>query len=165
MIRKTIFMLALFIGAGFVMAALQIWHDLNVIKQNNIFLINEISQTEKDLKRLEMLPNHPIRLMKDSYVQLDQQLSGMNRYYDFKTSIDIKNLGKEGNISDAASQSSWVGIKEMNLNLNFFDLKGVDQYLSVLNFIETIEAVDPLRVLSVIQQNNNLQVELKLYGR
>ena len=163
--RNIILILSLVFCLGFMDRAFYIWQQARLLQHKNFMTQKEIGKFQIDFKRLEALPGEQLDLIEDNYRYLDEQTYLFSRYHDLKTSLEIDKLGKEGLILSTVSPSSWPGIGQMSLHIHFYELKGMDQYMAVLQFLRIMETADPVRVLSIVQKGNHLQARLQLYGR
>ncbi len=142
-----------------------VWQDVQDLENKNSIVQKEITTFQSDLKRLESLVDGQIMVLENSYQHLDEQRRLFSQYYDLKMALEVNGLAKDGLIASTASPSAWPGIRQISLQINFFDLKSTDQYIMALQFLKIIETIDPLRVLSIVQKGNYLEAKLQLYGR
>ncbi|MBI3601273.1 MAG: hypothetical protein HY209_00020 [Candidatus Omnitrophica bacterium] len=163
--RNTGLLLTLVFFFGFIGKAFYVWQDVQNLQNKNSIAQKEVTAFQSDLKHLESLVDGRLVVLENSYQNLDEQRRLFSQYHDLKISLEVNGLGKDGLIVNTFGPSAWPGIRQMSLQIHFFDLKSMGQYIRVLQFLKTIETVDPLRVLSIVQKGNYLEARLQLYGR
>ncbi len=163
--RNAGLILALVFCFGFMGKAFHVWREAQDLQNKNFITQKEITKSQGDFKRLESLADGRIVVLENSYQHLDEQRRLFSQYYDLKTALEVDGLGKDGLIANTTSPSAWPGIGQMSLQIHFFDLKSIDQYITALQFLKTVEAIDSLRVLSIVQKGHYLEASLQLYGR
>ncbi|MBF0490606.1 MAG: hypothetical protein HQL15_08350 [Candidatus Omnitrophica bacterium] len=163
--KNMVLILSVFFCGGCLSQAYCITRHLGEIKSQDLLLSQTIREDQQRIKEVEILPQSEIGFVKESYVRLDAQVRQMSRYYDYKASLEIKNLGKDQEVLNAVGQTAWPGIHRILAQVDFYDLKGQDQMMTVFKFLEDIQRWDSLRLVHVDFNNNHLQAELQLYGR
>lgn len=156
-----IFMLSI----GFVYRAFDIWQQKNISELKNITAQKEIQELHLALNELKNLPEGKVDSFENNYKNLDKQTRLFSRFHNLKMSFDTDNPNKNDLISQSTLKSKWLGIEQMVFNIHFYDLKNVDQCITVLQFLEELEESAPLKIFDIIQKGNQIEVKFQLYGR
>jgi hypothetical protein len=163
--RKILIILSFALFLFLTFKSLQGLQDISRLDQENLGLDQEIKSFKVNLKQLEGVFDDPIELITDNYADLNEQLKKFSRLNGLNALLDLKSLGKEGSIEEAADKAPLPGIKMAKINIDFYKVKSMEQVITVLKFLEIIEANYPLKILMIRQKNDLLAVETQLYGR
>ena len=163
--KRAVYIFVCAICLWFVYRSFNLWQGLQTLEYKDSINQKEIEEIQSSLNNLRLLPNRKICMFEENYRNLDRKTRLFSRYYNLKMALETEKINKNGLITQLTSPSKWLGIEQINLSMHFYELKDISQYITIFNFLEKLEISDPLKISNIIQKNNQLEVQLQLYGR
>jgi hypothetical protein len=163
--RKVLVVLSFLVFSCLLWKSLETFRNVKVLKEENLATQERIKSSQINLKHLEGMFDDPIDSIIDNYANLNEQLSRFCQFNSLNALLDLKQSGKEGLLLESVSEASWPGINKVLVNINFYKMKGLDQFLTIYKFLETIEDSNPLIISAIKQKKDFLEVEVQLFGR
>ena len=163
--KKMAVVIACILCAGFIYKAFYIWQEIRVLKRESLMVVKETEKYQMDRKYLESLSDGRIESFENNYKELNEKIRLFSRYHNFKVSIKLDKINKDGLVSQTMGPSLWLGIKRSTLHLYFYDLTETHQHIIILRFLNNIELSDPISIVNIVQKGNQIETELELYGR
>jgi hypothetical protein len=163
--NRILIILSFLILSCFVWESIDAFQKIRVLKEVNLAIKDKIQFYENNLKSLEGMFDDPIDSIAENYTALNDQLSRFSQSNSLNVLLNIKQSSKEGLLSESVNETSWPGIKSILVTMDFYKIKGLDQFLAIYKFLELIENANPLTILVIKQKNEFLDVEIQLFGR
>ncbi len=142
------------------------WQQAQDLEYKNALSRKDIARAQNDLKYLARLPAGRPQDLESTYRDLEYQIRLFSQYHDFKISLEVASKSGAGQVlSQIGTPSVWPGIRQIPLTIHFDDLKSMDQYIEVFDFLKSIEEFVPLHVLSMMQKGDHLETNIQIFGR
>lgn len=171
---KGILVLSLILCVVLMYAGLDDWQQAQDLEYKNALSGKDIARAQNDLKYLASLPAGRPPDLESTYRDLEYQIRLFSQYHDLKISLEVvskSGLGQAPTVpsgqvlSQIGTPSVWPGIRQIPLIIHFDDLKSMDQYIEVFDFLKNIEESVPLHVLSMMQKGGHLETNIQIFGR
>ena len=163
--RKIVLVLSLIASCYLGYRAFYGWSDMKQLENQNLILKKEVIQYKDKIKKIEALDDQPLVDLQESYKRINTKIRLFSRSNDFKTTLDFNKSNKRGFLSEVEEDSLWIGVKQMTVDIKYFEIKSLDQFMSIIGFLDTLEASNYLKVLSIYQAGDSLQAKVQIYGR
>ena len=157
-------------GVSFVVAvflcvkAFETLSAIQMIKKQCVGITKQNDTYKAEIDKISGFKDAPRTYVQKDYRLLSDALRTFSRTHDVRGVCDIDGIKEEESINTGIKASFWAGIDQMGINMRFYDVQGVDQYISIFDFIGHMEDLYALQVQSINQKGNSLEVLIKLYG-
>lgn len=149
----------------FIHQTIELWQEFNDLKNKDLRALDELKEIKNTEQMLNSLKDAPVGLLEDEYQNINKQIKLLSRNYDLKVSMEFVKARNDVLLLENNEASRWLGIEQIPLRINFSDLKGLDQYMLVLMFLENLEVLNSLEILEINQTGSLVQAIIQLYGR
>ncbi len=162
--KNFILFLALILSLYCLYKGSKYWQEMQALKSKNLESFNQLRQVKNIYQELISLKDDPVDELEEVYQGVNKQVQTFSRVYDIKTSIEFVH-SKSDTLLENQEMSRWLGIHQIPVHVNFFDLKALDKYILIFKFLKDLEETNSLEILKINQTGNYVQVMVQIYGR
>ncbi len=160
---RVLILCALILGAGVYVSStiLRPTQEMDVLTQK---IDREVQQLNTEAATVGSLADDPLVDVSFYYLEVSRRLNIFSGFSAYKKALRILRTDGAAAIALAAKPSSWVGIRKIDMQINFYDIAAMDQTLSILKFFGELRRSCPVEILSINQKDKNMDIKLALYG-
>ena len=145
--------------------SLKLLKQIRINQDEEIILIKNISSLRASVHNISFLAENPMANVEDNYSKLYEDLRVLGKFHDVRETVQVERIAEGEDIGFRADQSIWAGIKKVTLKVDFYEMAGMDQYLSVFHVLEAIEKNQPLSIVLINQSGKALEMMVDVYGK
>ena len=163
--KQIIIVIAIVLSSYLTQQSYAYWQEFSILKSKNLKELEDIYKSESSIQNLSFLKDQTLGDVKDAYKLVNRQMRLFSRNHNFKTTLEFMKINKNGYVKEVEEASPWIGIRQMSLILNFYEIKNVDQHMLTYEFLDALETSNVIHLSSIVQKGDCLEANVQIYGR
>ena len=138
--------------------------ESKLLSSRSKYIGAELGRIQDQIDSISKYEDSEVKKLKDGYSELYNQMMLIALYNGVSCNVSIPGSKDRVNIEDYFTDSVFVGISVVNLEVDFGKVNEIGEYTSILESVYDLQRSFPYEIVKVEKQKDSLLISLNLYG-